>query len=75
VLSQYRIQTEDLVDGGVLPSSGGTWVYGIPGLSFGVLPNTSLRISGHVPLYRKLNGTQLSTSYKITAALVFSLPL
>ncbi len=72
---RYRKQTEDLIDGGVFPSSGGQWVYIIPGVNISFSPSWSFRLSGDVPLYRKLDGTQLTTSYKITAALLFSIPL
>lgn len=72
---RYRKQTEDLIDGGVFPSSGGQWVYVIPGVNISFSPSWSFRLSGDVPLYRKLDGTQLTTSYKITAALLFDIPL
>jgi hypothetical protein len=72
---RYRKQTEDLIDGGVFPSSGGQWVYVIPGVNISFSPSWSFRLSGDVPLYRKLDGTQLTTSYKITAALLFNIPL
>jgi len=72
---RYRKQTEDLIDGGVFPSSGGQWVYVIPGINISFSPSWSFRLSGDVPLYRKLDGAQLTTSYKITAALLFNIPL
>ncbi|MBW6535827.1 MAG: hypothetical protein K0B11_12540 [Mariniphaga sp.] len=72
---RYRKQTEDLIDGGIFPSSGGQWVYVIPGVNISFSPSWSFRLSGDVPLYRKLDGTQLTTSYKITAALLFNIPL
>ncbi|MBN1987714.1 MAG: transporter [Prolixibacteraceae bacterium] len=72
---RYRKQAEDLIDGGVFPSSGGQWVYAIPGVNIRFSPDLSLRLSGDIPLYRKLDGTQLTTSYKLTAAVLFNLPL
>ncbi len=71
---RYRSQTEDLIDGGKFPSSGGKWVYAIPGINIQFSPNWSFRLSGDVPLYRKLDGTQLTTSYKVTAAVLFNIP-
>jgi hypothetical protein len=73
-LIRYRSQSEDLIDGGVFPSSGGQWVYFIPGLNINFSPVWSFRLSGDVPLYRKLDGTQLTTSYKLTAAVLFNIP-
>ena len=71
---RYRSQTEDRIDGGILPSSGGKWVTAIPGVNIFLASNWSLRLSGDIPLYRKLEGTQLTTSYKFTAALLFNIP-
>ena len=71
---RYRSQTEDLIDGGTFPSSGGKWVYAIPGVNIQFAPGWSFRLSGDIPVYRKLEGTQLTTSYKVTAALLFNIP-
>lgn len=72
---RYRKQGEDIIDGGVFPSSGGQWVYLIPGININFTPGFTFRLSGDIPLYRKLEGTQLTTSYKFTAALFFNIPL
>jgi hypothetical protein len=71
---RYRSQTEDLIDGGVFPSSGGKWVYAIPGVNVQFSPSWSFRLSVDIPLYRKLDGTQLTTSYKLTAAVLLDIP-
>jgi len=72
--ARYRFQDEDLIDGGVFPSSGGQWVYVIPGLNINFSPKWAMRLSGDIPVYRKLKGTQLTTSYKLTAAILFNIP-
>lgn len=71
---RYRRQTEDLIDGGVFPSSGGRWIYAIPGININFAPGFSFQLSGDIPVYRKLDGTQLTTSSKITAAVLFNIP-
>ncbi|MDB4583092.1 transporter [Draconibacterium sp.] len=71
---RYRIQAEDIIDGNVFPSSGGQWIYAIPGINIPFSPNWSFRLSGDIPVYRKLDGTQLTTSYKLTAAVLFNIP-
>lgn len=71
---RYRKQDEDIIDDGVFPSSGGEWIYVIPGLNILLSPNWSFRISSDIPIYRKLDGTQLTTSYKMTAAVLFNIP-
>jgi hypothetical protein len=70
---RYRSQTPDLIDGAEFPGSGGKWIYAIPGLNIDFSKNYSFRLSGDIPLYRKLNGTQLTTSWKMTAALLFNI--
>lgn len=72
--ARYRFQDEDLIDGGVFPSSGGQWVYVIPGININFSPTWSMRLSGDIPLYRKLEGTQLTTSVKFAAAILFNIP-
>ena len=72
---RYRKQAEDLIDGNTFPSSGGQWIYAIPGININFAPRLSVRLSGDFPIYRKLKGTQLTTSYKFTAAVLYRLPL
>lgn len=72
--ARYRFQDEDIIDGGVFPSSGGQWVYVIPGININFSPSWSMRLSGDIPLYRKLEGTQLTTSAKFAAAILFNIP-
>ncbi|MBW6480271.1 MAG: hypothetical protein K0B37_12660 [Bacteroidales bacterium] len=72
---RYRNQSEDLIDGSTFPGSGGNWVYAIPGINLYFHPRMSWRISMDIPLYRKLEGTQLTTTYRFTTAISYSLPL
>ncbi|WP_177179589.1 transporter [Cyclobacterium xiamenense] len=73
VFGRYRSQTVDLVDGNTFPGSGGKWVYAIPGLSVHFNPDLSIRAWADFPLYRSLNGSQLTTSYKYSLSLFFNL--
>lgn len=70
---RYRSQTEDLIDGSPFPSSGGKWVYVIPGININFSPDFSIRFSGDIPAYRKLEGTQLTTSYRASIAVFYKL--
>lgn len=70
---RYRSQTEDFIDGNTFPSTGGKWVYGIPGINWAFHPNLAFRASSDIPIYRKLDGTQLTTSSKFTFSLFFNL--
>lgn len=72
---RYRTQKIDLIDGNTYSGSGGKWAYLIPGVNIDISPAFSLRVSVDLPLYRKLNGTQLTTTYKITSSLLYRFPL
>ncbi|HKK66589.1 MAG TPA: hypothetical protein VJ946_00205, partial [Bacteroidales bacterium] len=71
---RYRFQDEDIIDGGIFPSSGGQWVYVIPGVNISFSPKWSMRLTGDIPVYRRLEGTQLTTSARITSAILFNIP-
>ncbi|MFK7904342.1 MAG: hypothetical protein AB8B69_04415, partial [Chitinophagales bacterium] len=74
LMFRYRWVAPDKAFDNEIPSTGGNWIYFVPGVNIGFNPNFSLRLSGDIPLYRKLVGTQLTTSYKATAALFYNLP-
>lgn len=74
LFTRYRNQTEDYIDGNVFPSSGGHWVYTIPGLNIQFSPHASLRLLAELPVYRRLEGTQLTTAYKYAAAISITIP-
>lgn len=75
VFGRYRSQTEDFIDGNVFPSTGGKWIYLIPGVNVGFHPDFALRMTTDIPISRKLDGTQLTTSSKFTFSLFFNLAL
>lgn len=75
LMFRYRRTTPDKAFDNEIPSTGGSWFYFVPGLNLAVNPNLSLRLSGDIPLYRNLEGTQLTTSYKLTTALFYNLGL
>ncbi len=70
----YRRQAEDLIDGNTFPGSGGQWISLIPGININFNPNLSVRLSAQAPMYRALEGTQLTTSYRLTAAILYTIP-
>lgn len=75
VFGRYRSQTEDFIDGNTFPSTGGKWIYLIPGLNVAFHPDMALRVTTDIPVYRKLDGTQLTTSSKFTFSLFYNLSL
>lgn len=75
VFGRYRSQAEDFIDGNTFPSTGGKWIYLIPGLNVAFHPDMALRVTTDIPVYRKLDGTQLTTSSKFTFSLFYNLSL
>lgn len=59
--------------------SGGTTVYVTPGVAFlvldGALSGTSIQFTAQIPVYQRVNGTQLVENYNITMALRYSFDL
>lgn len=74
LFGRYRHQTPDLIDGNIFPSSGGNWVYAIPGMNIQFPRNISMRLAAELPVYRKLEGTQLTTGFKFSMAISATLP-
>ncbi len=74
LFGRYRHQASDYIDGNVFPSSGGQWVCAIPGVNIQFMNGISFRLSSEWPLYRKIEGTQLTTGYKFSAAFSATIP-
>jgi len=68
---RYRITAIDKLGNLSVPNSGGEWLYAMPGLNINYKP-ISIRLNGQLPIYRNLNGIQLTTSYKAGIALSYS---
>lgn len=68
---RYRSLTADQFADQELPNSGGRWLNLTPGLSYEVSNSVFARVAGELPLYRKLDGIQLTTDYSLSLALFF----
>lgn len=63
LMLRYRITQFDKTNNIETPNTGGQWLHLVPELDFDISPAFGLGISGEIPLYRNLTGTQLTTSY------------
>ncbi len=68
---RFRKVGHDQLNTNNLPNTGGQWVSIIPSLAFSIRPNLVLNISSELPLHSKLEGTQLTPTYKINTGLLF----
>jgi hypothetical protein len=73
LLFRYRSTKKDQRFGDSITNTGGKWFYVIPGINLKVKKDFSVRMSLESPIYRKLNGIQLTTSYKISISLFYNL--
>ncbi len=68
---RFRKVGHDQLNTNDLPNTGGQWVFIIPSLAFSIHPNLIFNISSELPLHSKLEGTQLTPTYKINTGLLF----
>ena len=62
ILVRYRFSKNDQADNTGILNTGGHWINLVPGINVNAGP-ISFRVAGEIPIYRRLNGIQLTTSY------------
>ncbi len=73
MMIRYRYSSSFRVNNSTVPNTGGHWLNLILGLNIKLNESLSTSISGHLPIYRDLNGLQLTTSYKVTLSIFYNL--
>ncbi len=73
LLFRYRNTAVDRVNGVKSANTGGNWLHLMPGLDVHFSQNWSIGLTGEIPLYRDLTGTQLTTSSRIRVNLRYSI--
>ncbi len=70
----FRLRTTSVeqFDNEDVPNTGGIWLYAVPGLNVKIGDYLTTRISGQIPIYRYLEGTQLTTTYSIMASIFYN---
>jgi|AntRauTorckE6833_2_1112554.scaffolds.fasta_scaffold01912_4 hypothetical protein len=69
----YRTAKADLRNDSRMPSTGGEWLNAVPGIGYSLTDRLSIQVSGQIPLYQDVNGTQPTTTYILTGSIFFSL--
>ncbi len=54
-----------------LPNSGGSWLNLVPDITLNINKNISIGMNGQIPLWRNLEGTQLTTTYSLGARFIY----
>lgn len=73
VFARYRNTSADRIDKSDVPGTGGNWIYLNPGINIELSNKLAINGSAEIPLYRNLNGTQLTTSYRFNVGLAFKI--
>ena len=72
IMLQYRFSGMDRFGDFQNPNTGGQWIDLVPGIDLELTRASRLDLSGHLPLYRSLEGAlQLTTSYSVKVALYY----
>jgi hypothetical protein len=69
---QYRYQSVNELSGEPVDKTGGHWLVTSPGLRLNFTQNFALILTTDIPLYRNLNGPQLTTSNRFSVALTYN---
>ncbi len=73
LLMRYRVTGMDESNGQMVANTSGHWLHLVPGVDFLLSPLWSIGLSGEIPIYRNLDGTQLTTSYRLKLTLDYTL--
>lgn len=70
---QYRNTAADETDGDEVAGTGGNWIYISPGLNVELTRHLAVNAAAELPVYRNLNGTQLTTTYRFNFGLAIKI--
>jgi len=66
---RYRSSSSDRLNGNNMPNTGGKWLSVIPSFIYSFSDRVSTQISGRIPAYQDLNGTQPTTTFSLSGSL------
>ncbi len=70
---RYRSSSSDRRNGAKLPSTGGKWVKLKPNINYQLSDRFNLQLSGQLPVYQRLKGTQPTTSFILSGSVFYML--
>ncbi len=72
---KYRHAKQDKIGSFNLDNTGGEWVFIIPNFSINITSDIALSTKVELPIYSYVDGTQLTPTYRITAGVLYKIPL
>ena len=73
LFTRMRVSAKDEFLGNQIPNTGGAWLYLVPGINFKLYDSIVFRVTSEIPIYRDLNGTQLTTTFTTAASIYYSI--
>ena len=73
LLTRMRITGKDHFLENPIPNTGGNWLYLVPGINIKVYRSIVFRLTSEIPIYRNLNGTQLTTTFTTAASIYYTI--
>ena len=70
---KYRNAKQDQIGGFNLNNTGGDWVFIIPNFTINLTPTIAFSTKAELPIYSKVDGTQLTPTYRITTGILITL--
>ncbi len=70
---RYRNQDVDKFNESILPNTGGRFLFLTPGASWFIAPSLAINLSGDIPLFTYVEGTQLAPAYRINIGVFLSI--
>jgi hypothetical protein len=72
LLLRFRHTRADRFANNPLPSTGGLWLTAAPGITLRISETIATRGNIHLPFYRRVEGTQLTTSYNFSFSFFYN---
>ena len=69
---RYRWAASATRNGHLLPNTGGQWLSWMPGIGLQTRYGVTLRLAAQLPLHRRVEGVQFSTSYATTVSMLWN---
>lgn len=73
LILRFRHAGRDLNDGELVPNSGGSFLFVAPSAGVQITPSLSLQSRVDLPVYARVDGTQLAPTYRVNVGLLFRL--
>ncbi len=73
LLFKYRTITANRENSFEVPNTGGHWLFIIPSLGMEFTQSFSVRVFSETPIYRKLEGTQITTTFRAGVSFLYKI--